>query len=171
MILMRISSSGIVLIEYFEDCELTAYPDPATGGEPWTIGWGHTGSDVRPGMQISQERADEILLEEDLPSFEVDVENLVHVPMKQCEFDALVSFAFNVGSDIDGDDIAEGLGDSTLLRLFNAGDTSGAADQFLRWNRGNGKVMLGLRRRRTAERSVFLGVDVRTAIEEAKRIT
>ncbi len=166
---LHVSNDGIVLIQYFEQCRLKAYPDPGTGGEPWTVGWGHTGPDVHKGLRISQKRADD-LLREDLGDFERDVARLVEAYLEQWEFDALVSFAFNVGADIDSDDIAEGLGDSTLLRMLNAGDRVGAANQFLHWNRSGGKEMLGLKRRRAAERSMFLGADVASAIAVGKAV-
>lgn len=167
---LRTSEAGLTLIKYFEQCRLHAYPDPGTGGDPWTIGWGHTGPGVYPGLLITQERADGLLREEDLPLFESDVRELVNITLAQCEFDALVSFAFNVGSDIDSDDDAEGLGDSTLLRKLNAGDIASAADQFLVWNRAGGKVLLGLRRRRVAERAMFLGAGVVAAIAAGKAV-
>jgi lysozyme len=171
MILRRTSPEGVAVLHYFEECRLEAYPDPATGGHPWTIGWGHTGPDVKPGMRITQERADQIFAEWDLPGFERDVSSLVRVPITQLQFDALVSFSFNLGSDIDDDTIAEGLGDSALLRKLNGKDYAGAADEFPKWNRAAGRVMLGLRRRRAAERLLFLGTSAKDAIAFAKGIT
>lgn len=152
---MKTSEKGIALIKSFESCRLKAYPDPGTGGAPWTIGWGHTGPEVKQGLTWSQEQADKALLE-DLRQFEQDVASLVKVKINQNQFDALVSFAFNVGPDIDADTIAEGLGDSTLLRRLNAGNYQGAADEFLKWNRAGGKILRGLTRRRAAERELFL---------------
>lgn len=187
---MKASPECIRLIQYFESCSLTAYPDPASplgkacaqnriglanyfrlpnwaklSGSPWTIGWGHTGKDVKAGMTISRERADE-LLREDIADFEADVNSLLKVRVTQRQFDALVSFAYNCGSDIDNDTIAEGLGDSTLLKYVNAGKFDAAADEFLKWNRANGVVMLGLKRRRASERALFKG----TMVEGALRI-
>ena len=150
---MRMSEDGMRVLQHYEDCHLEAYKCPAG---IWTIGWGHTGQDVKPGMVISQSRADE-LLRQDLASFEADVSKLVKVFVTQRQFDALVSFAYNVGSDIDLDDIAEGLGDSTLLKLVNGGDMRGAAEQFLRWDKAGGKKLRGLTRRRHSERALFLG--------------
>lgn len=149
---MKTSPRGVALIKSFEGCRLTAYRCSAG---VLTIGYGHTGPDVLPGMTITQQRADE-LLTQDLERFERDVISLVKVPITQGQFDALVSFAFNVGSDIDSDDIAEGLGDSTLLRRLNARDYMGAAGEFLRWNKAGGVVLGGLVRRRKAERELFL---------------
>ena len=152
---MKVSADGIDLITAFEGCRLTAYRCAAG---KLTIGYGHTGPDVKADMVITQDQAIE-LLNRDLERFENDVMDLVAVPINQGQFDALVSFAFNAGSDIDLDKIAEGLGDSTLLRLLNAGDYSGAADQFLRWNKAGGRILQGLVRRRAAERLLFLGDD------------
>ncbi|UAN55460.1 lysozyme [Serratia sp. JSRIV004] len=152
---MKISNNGLALIKAFEGLSLTAYPDPGTGGAPWTIGWGHTGPEVKPGLTWTQAQAKQAL-NDDVARFERDVRTLVKVEINQNQFDALVSFAFNVGSDIDEDDVPEGLGDSTLLRKLNAGDYEGAANEFVKWNNSAGKVMKGLTRRRAAERDLFL---------------
>lgn len=161
---MRTSTEGIALIQHFEDLRLDAYRCAAG---VWTIGWGHTGPDVRPGMRITRERADE-LLAQDLAQFERDVASLVTVELRQCQFDALVSFAFNVGSDIDDDDIAEGLGDSTLLRLVNASDFTRAQGEFRKWVYSRGKVLRGLVRRRAAEAAMFGGASAAQAIRIGK---
>ncbi|HBV1538851.1 TPA: lysozyme [Citrobacter freundii] len=148
---MQTSHEGIALIKGFESCRLTAYPDPGTGGAPWTIGYGWThpidGKPVKPGMTIDQETADR-LLKTGLVSYENDVLKLVRVKLTKGQFDALVSFAYNVGS--------RALSTSTLLKKLNAGDIKGAADEFLRWNKAGGKVLNGLTRRREAERALFL---------------
>lgn len=148
---MQISPEGIALIKKFEGCRLTAYPDPGTGGAPWTIGYGWThpvdGKPVKPGMTIDQATADR-LLKTGLVSYENDVLKVVRVKLIQAQFDALVSFAYNVGS--------RALSTSTLLKKLNSGDIKGAADEFLRWNKSGGKVMPGLNNRRKAERDVFL---------------
>lgn len=148
---MQTSHEGIALIKGFEGCRLTAYPDPGTGGAPWTIGYGWThpidGKPVKPGMTIDQETADR-LLKTGLVSYENDVLKLVRVKLTKGQFDALVSFAYNVGS--------RALSTSTLLKKLNAGDIKGAADEFLRWNKAGGKVLNGLTRRRQAERALFL---------------
>lgn len=150
---MKTGVKGRALIESFESCQLKAYPDPKTGGSPWTIGWGHTGPEVVPGLVWTQTQADEALFF-DLAGFERDVISLVTVPLTQNQFDALVSFAYNVGSDIDADDIAEGLGDSTLLKKLNTGDYLGAADEFLKWRKPLN--LPGILRRRKAERALFV---------------
>ena len=144
---MNVSQRGIDLIKSFEGCKLTAYPDPGTGGAPWTIGWGTTRG-VRQGMTITQDEAD-LLLAEDVNTFAAAVNRLVKVPLNQNQFDALTSFAYNVGSS--------NLGSSTLLRLLNEGDYEGAAGQFGRWVKGgDGGTLPGLVRRRAAEKALFL---------------
>ncbi|HFZ2331078.1 TPA: lysozyme [Citrobacter freundii] len=148
---MRISENGTALIKQFEGCSLTAYPDPGTGSDPWTIGYGWTkpvdGKPVKRGMTIDQATAVR-LLKTGIVSYENDVSKLVKVRLTQGQFDALVSFAYNVGT--------RALSTSTLLKKLNAGDYDGAADEFLRWNKAGGKVMPGLTSRRKAERDVFL---------------
>ncbi|WP_438979585.1 lysozyme [Polynucleobacter sp.] len=165
-----LSNEGIQLIQHFESCRLKTY---LCSAGKLTIGWGHTGADVKPKMVITQARADE-LFRIDVSRFVKDVNFLVKADITQKQFDALVSFAFNVGSDIDKDTIAEGLGDSTLLRLVNAGSFSKAADEFPKWNKQtvNGKkvVVLGLSKRRAAERSLFSGASVEGALRIAESI-
>ena len=146
---MQTSEKGIALIKRFEGCKLTAYQDSVG---IWTIGYGWTqpveGKPIRAGMTIKQETA-ERLLKTGLVSYESDVTRLVKVGLSQGQFDALVSFTYNLG--------ARSLSTSTLLRKLNAGDYAGAADEFLRWNKAGGKVLNGLTRRREAERDLFLG--------------
>jgi len=150
---MKTSSKGIALISFYEGCKLKAYLCPAG---IWTIGFGHTGKDVWAGLEITHARALE-LLAIDLAQFEKDVLFLTKGKvLTQGEFDALVSFAYNVGSDIDTDKIAEGLGDSTLLVKFMAGDKAGAAQEFHKWNKAKGKVLAGLVNRREAEYRLFI---------------
>lgn len=143
----RVSDALIGVLKGFEGVRLTAYPDPATNGDPWTIGVGHTGPDVRKGLTITATRADE-LLRADLAKFETGVEALAP-KTTQGQFDALVSLAFNIGLG--------NLGSSTLIKLHNAGDYAGAAEQFGRWNKAAGKVMAGLTRRRAAEAQIYKG--------------
>ncbi|WP_288791147.1 lysozyme [uncultured Enterobacter sp.] len=145
---MQTSEKGIALIKQFEGCKLTAYQDSVG---VWTIGYGWTqpvdGKPIRAGMTIKQETA-ERLLKTGLVSYESDVSRLVKVGLTQGQFDALMSFTYNLG--------ARSLSTSTLLRKLNAGDYAGAADEFLRWNKAGGKVLNGLTRRREAERALFL---------------
>lgn len=145
---MQTSEKGIALIKEFEGCRLTAYQDSVG---VWTIGYGWThpvdGKPIRAGMTIKQETADR-LLKTGLVSYECDVSRLVKAGLTQGQFDALVSFTYNLG--------ARSLSTSTLLRKLNSGDYAGAADEFLRWNKAGGKVLNGLSRRREAERALFL---------------
>ncbi|CAI1003581.1 TPA: lysozyme [Serratia fonticola] len=143
---LKTSQRGIALIKSFESLELKAYPDPGTGGKPFTIGWGHT-KGVKPGDRITEQQA-ETFLAEDLAVFELTVNSAVKVPVTQNQFDALVSLAFNIGG--------ANFAGSTLVKKLNAGDPRGAADQFLRWKFADGKEMRGLVRRRAAERELFL---------------
>jgi len=131
------------LIKSFEGLELEAYLCPAN---VWTIGYGHT-KGVKKGDKITKEQAEK-LLEEDLAFFRNGVKRLVKVALNKNQFGALVSFAYNLGLG--------SLESSTLLKMLNAKDYQGAADQFLRWNKSKGKVLTGLVRRREAERAVFL---------------
>lgn len=143
----HIHQEGFELLTTFEKCKLTAYDD---GGGVWTIGYGHTGNNVVPGMTISQTQAEE-WLRVDLEKFESYVEDAVEVQLNDRQFSALVCFCFNVGPGTDG------FGGSTLLKLLNEGDYQGAANQFPVWNKVNGEPWLGLTRRRLAERALFLG--------------
>ncbi|WP_140921096.1 lysozyme [Limnobaculum xujianqingii] len=143
---MVTSQNGIDLIKRFEGLVLTAYSDPATGGEPWTIGYGHI-EDVKPGDKISEQEAEEFL-KDDLKQFESEVSSLVNVSINQNQFDALVSFAFNLGSNA--------LKGSTLLKRLNEGNFRAAAGQFTRWVYANNKFMKGLYNRRRAERDLFI---------------
>lgn len=153
------SPRGIALIHSFESCRLVAYPDPGSrDGKPWTIGWGSTGSDIVRGTVWTQAQAD-ARFRMDLEKFEAGVERaLAGAAATQDQFDALVSFAYNVGLDEDADTIAEGLGDSTLLKKHKAGDFEGAAAQFALWNKNDGRVMAGLTRRRAAEARLYRGL-------------
>lgn len=144
---MRTSPKGVALIKSSEGLCLTAYPDPATGAEPWTIGYGSTRG-VTKGMTITAEQAERMLMN-DIARFEPQLDALVNVPLKQGQWDALMSFIYNLG--------AANLESSTLLKLLNSGDYAAAGDQFARWNRAAGKPMAGLTARRAAERAMFLG--------------
>lgn len=148
---MQISERGICLIKQFEGCSLEAYPDPAAGDGPWTIGYGWTqpvdGKPVTPGMKINKAKAEQ-LLRQGLVSYEQALNKVIKVPVTQAQFDAMLSLAWNIGT--------KAFSTSTLLKLLNQKDYAGAAEQFLRWNRAGGKVMPGLVRRRAAERRVFL---------------
>ena len=144
---MIYSKNGLHLTEQFEGLRLTAYPDPGTGGAPWTIGYGHTGPDVHPGLTITQQQA-ENLLARDIQTASDAVNRLVKYHLTQEEFDALVDFTYNCG--------AGNLQISTLLKKVNAGDMVGASKEFAKWNLANGHVLQGLVNRRQAEMRLFL---------------
>lgn len=154
---MKTSILGISLIQHFEQCRLRSYKDSKG---IWTIGWGNTyyedNTPVRATQTITQARAD-MLFKVILSRFERDVNTLLGVhAVWQYEFDALVSFAYNVGSDIDMDKVAEGLGDSTLLKkvLLNA-PCDDVRREFMKWNKSGGKVLGGLVKRREVEAHLF----------------
>lgn len=148
---MKTNAAGIALIQRWEGKRLTAYPDPATGGEPWTIGYGHTTAAgppaVKRGMKITDQQATDIL-KADLVKFEAAVVNVLKKAPTPNQFAAMVSLCFNVGPG--------NFGKSSVVRKFNAGDIEGAAKSFLLWNKAAGKVMAGLTRRREDERKLFL---------------
>ena len=145
---MKTSSNGTALIREFEGFVANAYLCPS---KVWTIGIGTTiypnGVKVKKGDKCTLEQAHEYLAH-DMIEFEKTVNDSVKVPLSQNQFDALVSLAYNIGSGA--------FKNSTLLKKLNAKDYAGAADQFLVWNKGGGKVLKGLVRRRDAERALFL---------------
>jgi GH24 family phage-related lysozyme (muramidase) len=142
---MKLSKNGLELIKSFEGLRLKAYK--VTDSEKYfTIGYGHYGSDVKEGMEISKKKAEE-LFEKDVQRFVDGVNELVKVPINQNQFDALVSFAYNVGLGA--------LKKSTLLDLLNGKEYKGASEQFERWNKSGGKVLKGLVTRREKEQKLF----------------
>lgn len=145
---MTALTEALALIKRWEGCHLTAYPDPGTGGDPWTIGWGSTGPGIGPGVVWTQAQADE-RLGADLAKFLSGVQKAVTSPPTDKQLGAMTSLAYNIGLGA--------FRGSTLLRKFNAGDVHGAAEQFGRWNRAGGRVMRGLSNRRADERAVFEG--------------
>ncbi len=158
---MTVSKQTLSLIAQWEGCQrkrpdgrIEAYLCPAGR---WTIGYGMTalyGRAVRKGDVITQAEADRLFLET-VAYFQREVLQLVKVPLNANQLSALVSFAYNVGLDIDADTFPEGLGDSTLLKKLNRRDYKGAAAQFDAWVWSNGKKLEGLKRRRKAERALF----------------
>lgn len=148
---MKTNAAGIALIKEFEGCRLKAYPDPATGGEPWTIGYGLTSAagiiPVKRGLVITQAQADEYLVKS-LAKYEDAVSKALTKPPTPNQFAAMVSLCFNIGPG--------NFAKSSVVRKLNAGDVAGAANAFLLWNKAAGKVMAGLTRRREAERKLFL---------------
>jgi lysozyme len=151
---LKLSPAGANLIKHFEGClkphegKYKAYKCPAN---VLTIGWGsthHGGHHIEPTTRWTLEECNAAFLK-DMAAFERDVRKLVKVPLEQYQFDALVSFTYNVG--------ASNLGKSTLLKKINAHDFTGAAGEFRKWNKANGKELAGLTRRRASESLLFQG--------------
>lgn len=155
---MKTSLAGQRLIQSFEECRLKAYPDPKTGGAPWTCGWGST-RDVTPDTVWTQDEADRNFAR-DLVDAEMMVTKYVTHEMTQGQFDAFVSIFQNVGP---GNKWKDGIGrlksgmPSTLLRKFNAGDIGGAETEWVKWISPGSNVSNGLLRRRRAELALFRG--------------
>lgn len=154
---MKTSPAGIALIQQFEGRRLEAYKCPAG---VWTIGYGHTSAagkpEVKPGMVITKQEANDILVR-DLVRYEDAVDRLVKVPLTQNQFDALVSFTFNVGEGA--------LAKSTLLKRLNAGDYNAVPAELMKWTKAGGKELPGLVRRRRAECAMWRGVDDKTDLD------
>ncbi|RIV83198.1 lysozyme [Aurantiacibacter xanthus] len=151
---LAVGPAGVALVRRFEglarlrpDGMVEAYPDPGTGGDPWTIGWGATGPGIGPGTVWTRAQCD-ARLEADLARHAGEVaEAIGAAPTSQPQFDALVSFHYNTGA----------IARATLTRLHIAGDHEGAAQEFSRWVHAGGKVMKGLVRRREAEATLYRG--------------
>lgn len=141
-----LSYNGASQIASHEGYRLVAYPDPGTGGAPWTICRGHT-KGVYRGMRATHEQCDRWYAE-DLHEAEQGVQRLVRRPMKQGEYDSHVSFVFNVG--------VGKYRTSTLLRKFNAGDRTGSCNEFPKWKYANKMVLRGLVARRHQEQAECL---------------
>ena len=139
---MNISQEGLSLIKKFEGCELEAYKCAAG---VWTIGYGST-KGVKEEDTLTQEEADNLLLHE-MQEYEGYINDLVKAPLEQNQFDALVSWVFNLGP--------ANLKASTMLKFLNAGDYHLIPSQIKRWNKAGGKVLEGLIRRREAEALLF----------------
>ena len=139
-----ISDKGIGIIKQFEGCQLIAYQD-AVG--VWTIGYGHT-KGVSEGDIISSAQAEALLLKE-LKEYEDYVNKLVTVPLHDYQFDALVSWTYNLGPT--------NLANSTMLKKLNEGKYDEVPDEMRRWNRAGGKVLEGLVIRRDYEAKLFAG--------------
>ncbi|MCP1107019.1 lysozyme [Serratia nevei] len=150
-----LSARGLSLIKSYEDLRLSSYRD---SGGIWTIGYGHSG-EVRAGQTISELTA-LTLLQADVMECEALLHRIIEVPLNQGQFDALVSFLFNVGPGKAG--VKSGLrylksgSPSTLLRLLNAGRYQEAAEQFPLWAYAGGQRLPGLLRRRREEQRLFL---------------
>jgi len=153
---LALGAKGEALIQRWEGYakdigadRVQAYPDPATGGAPWTIGWGSTGPDITKGTIWTKAQA-QARFREHVAEFAGGVAKAFgNAPITQDQFDAMVSLAYNVGLGA--------FTGSTLLKKHKAGDYAGAAAEFARWNRAGGKVMAGLTNRRADERKLYEG--------------
>lgn len=142
---MKCNDAGLALIKRAEGLKLDSYRCPANVA---TIGYGHTGPDVRIPMTITPGEA-ERLLHEDVARFEDGVTNILcGCPTSSNQFSAMVSLAYNIGLGK--------FATSTVLKKHKLGNYLGAADAFLLWNRGGGQVLKGLQNRREQERELYL---------------
>lgn len=156
MELMRTSEKGVALIKKYEGCKLTAYKCPAG---IWTIGYGTT-KGVTQGQTITQARADELLVE-DLRKFE-SVVNDLHINLRQQQFDALISWIYNLG--------AGNFAVSTFKKkITNLNADEAITDELVKWVNAGGKPLLGLKRRRVEEANMWLG-RVRYKVDEKGNI-
>ncbi|ALR06811.1 lysozyme [Xylella fastidiosa] len=156
--MQTIGEEGIALIKFFEGLRLQAY---LCEGGALTIGYGETGKHVTPDMCLANEQeADAMLRARLAKEFEPAVRRYVRVPLKQQQFDALVSLSFNIGTGA--------FHRSTLLRKLNAGDVAGALEQFHVWKWAGGSIQSGLIIRRAAERALFEGGDWRAEAEQQR---
>ena len=143
---MNISEEGLALLKKFEGCELKAYQDSVG---VWTIGYGHT-KEVKEGDQINKDEAEHLLAEE-MPEYEGYINDMVEVPLNQCQFDALVCCVYNLGPT--------NLRSSTLLTVLNQERYNDVPREIKRWNKAGGEILKGLVRRREAEALLFEGKD------------
>ncbi len=151
-----IEPAALAILRGAESCRLVAYPDPGSGGEPWTIGWGATGRDIHAGMVWTQAQADARLAQ--------DLGHLNGQMTQACgcaftsgnQFGAMCSLAYNIG-------IGNFLG-SSVLRFHHAGEHHKAGAAFGAWNRGGGRVLPGLVRRRAAEAALYLAPDATAGV-------
>ena len=150
-----IGLKGIALVKEFEGCKLNAYLCPAN---VWTIGYGATGDGIKSGLVWTQQQAESDLIRT-LSFIALSLDSLLKKPANQNQKDAMISLIYNIGQSA--------FKNSTVLRMFNAGNYTLAADAFLMWDKAtvNGEkvVLAGLQRRRVAERGLFL-----TEIKESK---
>jgi lysozyme len=169
---MSVSAVGRALIERNEGLRLDAYPDPATGGDPWTIGYGDTGPDVVPGFTITKEEADRRLSNRLANDFGQNVnEEIGDAPTTQGQFDAMVSLAYNIGNGgAKHQHGTHGFDGSSVLREHLAGNYAAAADDFLLWNKAAGRELPALDRRRAEERALYLS-DVPVAVDKSPTVS
>lgn len=143
---MKLNEEGINLIKSFESCRLRAYPDPATGGDPWTIGYGCTGPDITEGVEWTQEEAEEGLMIR-LSRLTKSLSQVITTSLNDNQFSAIVSLVYNIGLG--------NFAKSTLLKKLIDNDLIQVSNEFLKWDKAKGKEMNGLLRRREAEQKLF----------------
>jgi len=161
---MPLTPEGWTLLKTWEGCRLSAYPDPASGGAPWTIGYGHTGTEVMPGLTITQEQA-ETWLEQDAAEAAGAIERLLSaVALTPNERDALISFCFNVG--------AGALERSTLRKRLLAEEAPAVviSQELPRWCKGPNGPVEGLKRRRAAEVAYAQAKSSSTPVSQAEAV-
>ena len=139
---MKISEEGLALIKKFEGCELEAYQCAAG---IWTIAYGRI-KEVKEGNTCTQEQA-EAWLDEELHEYESYINDMVEVSLLQNQFDALVSWVFNLGPS--------NLKASTMLKVLNNKEFEEVPSQIKRWNKAGGVILGGLVKRREAEANLF----------------
>lgn len=152
---MRVSEDGLALLRRFEGLRLKAYQDQ---GGVWTVGYGATGPGIQQGTEWSEAQAEE-QLQHRCEAISSILSGCVKPMLAQHQFDALVSFCYNVGQGA--------FRGSTLLRKLNQRDFPGAADEFLRWDKVHGVPTPGLAKRRAAERDLFLGGKIQNGSQTA----
>ena len=139
-------TAAVSIIKKFEGCRLTAYPDPASGGDPWTIGYGATGPNIKPGVTWTQDEAEQDLAVR-IARIAYQIVQDLTVSLTDNQFCACVSLAYNIGH--------ANFASSTLLKLLNRSQFEAASKEFLRWDRAQGRVISGLTQRRQAESELF----------------
>lgn len=142
---MRASSKAEDIIKRFEECRLKAYKCPAG---VWTIGWGTTGKGIKEGLVITQPTADN-MLKAHIMDLSLELTDIFGKKLEQNEFDAIVSFVYNIGMGA--------FRKSTMCHLLLEGKTAEASKEFERWVYASGKKLPGLVKRREAEKDLFLG--------------
>lgn len=144
--------AALAILRGAESCRLAAYPDPGSGGEPWTIGWGHTGPDVRRGLIWTQAQCD-AQLQQDVAEHADQIAHAIgSEPTTDNQFGAMVSLAFNIGIG--------NFARSSVLGFHLRGLHHNAAEAFAGWDKAGGRVLPGLVRRRAAEAALYLNPDV-----------
>ncbi len=143
--------AALAILRGAEGCRLAAYPDPGSGGDPWTIGWGATGPDVHAGLVWTQAQADARLAQTLALLAGQVTQGCGSAPTTDNQFGAMCSLAYNIG-------VGNFLG-SSVLRFHHGGDHQAAGTAFGAWNKGGGRVLPGLVRRRAAEAALYLTAD------------